>query len=81
MLIAGVDSYLTAATLAAYQERDRLLGSHCQDGFIPGEGAAAVLVTAVSGRNCCAWGWGSGWRGYRRKRGACRCGRTASPER
>ncbi len=47
VLIAGVDSYLTAATLAAYQERDRLLGSHCQDGFIPGEGAAAVLVTAA----------------------------------
>ncbi|AMS12831.1 3-oxoacyl-ACP synthase [Pseudomonas chlororaphis] len=47
VLIAGVDSYLTGATLAAYQERDRLLSSHCDNGFIPGEGAAAILVTAV----------------------------------
>ncbi len=43
-LIAGVDSYLIAATLAAYEEKDRLLTSQNSNGFIPGEAAAAVLV-------------------------------------
>jgi 3-oxoacyl-[acyl-carrier-protein] synthase-1 len=43
-LIAGVDSYLVAATLAAYEERNRLKTSLNSDGFIPGEAGAAVLL-------------------------------------
>ena len=45
-LIAGVDTYLIAATLAAYEEKSRLLTSQNSNGFIPGEAAAAVLVSA-----------------------------------
>lgn len=45
-IIAGVDTFLTAKTLKAYEEKDRLLTSSNSDGFIPGEGAAAVLVGA-----------------------------------
>lgn len=44
VLIAGVDSFLIASTLAAYEKADRLLTSQNSNGFIPGEGAAAVLV-------------------------------------
>jgi 3-oxoacyl-[acyl-carrier-protein] synthase I len=43
-LIAGVDSFLVAATLEAYQEKDRLLTSKNSNGFIPGEAGTAVLV-------------------------------------
>ena len=47
-LIVGVDTFLTAGTLAAYEEKDRLLTSKNSNGFIPGEGGAAVLVGAAS---------------------------------
>jgi 3-oxoacyl-[acyl-carrier-protein] synthase-1 len=43
-LIAGVDSLLVGATLAAYEEKNRLLTSQNSNGFIPGEAGAAVLV-------------------------------------
>ncbi len=43
-LIAGVDSFLVAPTLAAYEEEKRLLTSQNSNGFIPGEAGAAVLV-------------------------------------
>lgn len=43
-LIAGVDSYLVAATLASLESRFRLLTSQNPNGFIPGEAAAAVMV-------------------------------------
>jgi len=43
-LIAGVDSFLVAGTLAAYEEKDRLLTSQNSNGFIPGEAGAAILV-------------------------------------
>ncbi len=43
-IIAGVDSLLVAATLAAYEEKNRLLTSQNSNGFIPGEAGAAVLV-------------------------------------
>ncbi|WP_124326155.1 hypothetical protein [Pseudomonas chlororaphis] len=46
VLIAGVDSFLSGPTLAAFEERERLLTSQNSNGFIPGEGAAAVLVNA-----------------------------------
>src|SRR4051812_1496385 len=50
-IIAGVDSYLTTTTLAAYEEKDRLLTSKTSNGFIPGEAAAAVLVGPITNPN------------------------------
>jgi len=44
VIVAGVDSYLSGPTLAAYESRRRLLTAAHSDGFIPGEGAAAVIV-------------------------------------
>lgn len=46
VVIAGVDSFLGGPTLAAFEERERLLTSRNSNGFIPGEGAAAVVVAA-----------------------------------
>jgi 3-oxoacyl-[acyl-carrier-protein] synthase I len=43
-LIAGVDSLLVGASLSAFEGRERLLTSKNSNGFIPGEGAAAILV-------------------------------------
>jgi 3-oxoacyl-[acyl-carrier-protein] synthase I len=43
-LVAGVDSFLVAATLNTYEARSRLLTSDNSNGFIPGEGGAAVLL-------------------------------------
>ena len=47
VLIAATDSLLVAPTLAAYEEKDRLLTSENSDGFIPGEAGAAMLVQAT----------------------------------
>jgi 3-oxoacyl-[acyl-carrier-protein] synthase-1 len=44
VLLVGVDSYLTAPTLAALEQRGRLLSESNSDGFIPGEAGAAVLL-------------------------------------
>lgn len=44
VLVAGVDSLLNRTTLRAYEKQHRLLTSENNDGFIPGEAAAAVLV-------------------------------------
>jgi 3-oxoacyl-[acyl-carrier-protein] synthase I len=44
VLVAATDSYLTAETLREYDRRGRLLTSKNSNGFIPGEGAAALLV-------------------------------------
>ncbi|SFW48366.1 3-oxoacyl-[acyl-carrier-protein] synthase-1 [Pseudomonas sp. NFACC09-4] len=45
VLVAGVDSFLAAPTLDAFEDRQRLLTSQNSNGFIPGEGAAAVVLT------------------------------------
>lgn len=45
-VVAGVDTFLTGDTLASYEKKDRLLTSKNSNGFIPGEGSAAVLVGA-----------------------------------
>lgn len=45
VIIAGVDSLLNAPALRAYEERERLLTSQNSNGFIPGEAAAAIIVT------------------------------------
>ncbi|MER9218289.1 3-oxoacyl-ACP synthase [Mesorhizobium sp. M0644] len=49
VMIAGVDCYLTARTIAHYLDKRRLLTADNPNGFIPGEAAAAVLCT-LSGR-------------------------------
>ncbi len=43
-VVAGVDSYLVASTLASYEAKNRLRTSENSNGFIPGEAGAAVLV-------------------------------------
>ena len=44
VIVAGVDSYLVAGTLRAYDERERLLTPDNSNGFIPGEAGGALLV-------------------------------------
>lgn len=44
VVVAGVDSYLIAQTLMAYDGEDRLLTKENSNGFIPGEAAGAVLL-------------------------------------
>lgn len=43
-IVAGVDSYLTAARLAHYDQAERLKSARNVDGFFPGEAAGAVVV-------------------------------------
>lgn len=47
-LVVATDSLLTAPTLSAYERQDRLLTIKNSNGFMPGEGAAAVLVGATT---------------------------------
>lgn len=47
-IIAGVDTFLTAGTLMAYEVKERVLTSNNSNGFIPGEAGAAVLIGAGS---------------------------------
>lgn len=46
VILLGVDSYLGGQTLSAFEERDRLLTPANSNGFVPGEGASAVLLAA-----------------------------------
>jgi 3-oxoacyl-[acyl-carrier-protein] synthase-1 len=59
-VIAGVDSYLIASTLAAYEEKNRLLTSQNSNGFIPGEAGAAVLVGPQTTSDLLCLGIGTG---------------------
>lgn len=45
VLLAGVDSLLNTSTMHAYENRHRLLTAKNSDGFIPGEAAAALLLS------------------------------------
>jgi 3-oxoacyl-[acyl-carrier-protein] synthase I len=49
VLIVGADSLLTSTTLRTLDEQGRLLAPDNSNGFIPGEGAAGLLVTRVEG--------------------------------
>jgi 3-oxoacyl-[acyl-carrier-protein] synthase-1 len=49
VLILGVDSYLTVASIAHYLAARRILGPGNANGFIPGEAAAAILVGPAGG--------------------------------
>jgi 3-oxoacyl-[acyl-carrier-protein] synthase-1 len=44
VIIAAVDSYLSAPALDSYIDRQRLLTADNSNGFVPGEAAAAVVV-------------------------------------
>lgn len=48
VLLASVDSYLTASAIDAIHAQGRLKLPERSDGLLPGEGAAAVLLTAGS---------------------------------
>ena len=48
IIVAGVDTFLTGATLAAYGREDRLLRRDNSNGFIPGEAAGAVLLAGMA---------------------------------
>jgi 3-oxoacyl-[acyl-carrier-protein] synthase-1 len=45
VLVAGVDSYVNWPALSHFENGYRLLTSKNSDGFLPGEAAAAVMVT------------------------------------
>jgi 3-oxoacyl-[acyl-carrier-protein] synthase-1 len=47
-LVAGADSYFDIVTMRALEQADRLLTSVNSNGFIAGEGAAAVLLRRAS---------------------------------
>ena len=49
VVILGVDSYLTAQSVAHYLGQNRLLAPGNSNGFIPGEAAAAILCSASAG--------------------------------
>jgi 3-oxoacyl-[acyl-carrier-protein] synthase-1 len=49
VLVAAVDSLITWPTLSAYEQQERLLTGETMNGFIPGEGAGAVLLGDATG--------------------------------
>lgn len=60
VVVAGVDSFLRAATIEGYYEKRRLLMPDNADGFLPGEAAAAILVAPATGRGMIIRGIGIG---------------------
>jgi 3-oxoacyl-[acyl-carrier-protein] synthase I len=46
VIVGGVDTFLDLRLLAELDAEQRILGSHVMDGFIPGEGAAFMLLSA-----------------------------------
>lgn len=60
-LVVGVDSFHHAVTLAAYHARRELVTARNADGFLPGEAAGAVLMTAPASKTGCLRCLGIGW--------------------
>lgn len=61
VLIVAVDSLLEWPTLGAYERGNRLLTAENSNGFIPGEGAGALLVGSAGGEGgllCAGIGFG-----------------------
>ncbi len=50
VLIAATDSLLNWPTLSHFERQDRLLTPRNSNGFMPGEGAGALLLRAATGR-------------------------------
>ena len=48
-LVGGVDSYLDLSLLNKLDDEERILSARVNDGFIPGEGAACLLLTTEPG--------------------------------
>jgi 3-oxoacyl-[acyl-carrier-protein] synthase-1 len=46
-IVGGVDTYVDLYLLATLDMQERILGSYVMDGFIPGEGAAFLVITTV----------------------------------
>ena len=60
VLVAATDGLLSWPTLAHYQRNDRLLSKRNSNGFMPGEGAGALLVSHATGYAellCCGLGF------------------------
>jgi 3-oxoacyl-[acyl-carrier-protein] synthase I len=55
VLVAAVDSLITRPTLEFYDREGRLLAANNSNGFMPGEGAGAILLARPDGnrRLCC----------------------------
>jgi 3-oxoacyl-[acyl-carrier-protein] synthase I len=51
VLLVGADSYVNAATIGHYLKQDRLQCTGNSDGFIPGEGAGALLLELATGQS------------------------------
>jgi 3-oxoacyl-[acyl-carrier-protein] synthase-1 len=47
IVVGGVDSYLDLALLARLSEERRILGPNAMDGFLPGEGAAFIVLRGM----------------------------------
>jgi 3-oxoacyl-[acyl-carrier-protein] synthase-1 len=61
VLIAAADSLLTASALSALEQSDRILTNGNSNGFMPGEGAGAVLIGRPTGTpqvHCVGLGFG-----------------------
>src|SRR5262245_42591348 len=50
VLIAATDSLVNWATLSHFERQDRLLTPRNSNGFMPGEGAGALVLRAATGR-------------------------------
>jgi 3-oxoacyl-[acyl-carrier-protein] synthase I len=49
VVVGGIDTFFDMRLLAALDAQDRVLGKHVMDGFIPGEGAAFLVLAAKPG--------------------------------
>jgi len=61
VLVAAVDSLLHAATLDHHASQGRLLSTESSNGFMPGEGAGALLVGRPEGKAGELWCTGCGF--------------------
>jgi 3-oxoacyl-[acyl-carrier-protein] synthase-1 len=59
-MIVGVDTFLVSESLAVYHNQNRLLTERYSNGFIPGEAAAAILLTKDPGPGRHLWVIGRG---------------------
>jgi 3-oxoacyl-[acyl-carrier-protein] synthase-1 len=50
IVVGGVDSFLDLALLARLSEEGRILGPNAMDGFLPGEGAAFIVLRGTPAR-------------------------------
>jgi 3-oxoacyl-[acyl-carrier-protein] synthase-1 len=55
VIIVGVDSFLDAATIDHFLQKQRIRCSTNPDGFIPGEAGAAIALSRKPGRQASLW--------------------------